>query len=207
MSDSAVIRPFTIKTGLAGGLARCSTSHTHAEADGTTTGSEYGAPGPQMQRTLPILPPPPASVMHCSRSLQFPPLSHSHAVHTASKHASARTDSADISSAQSSNMYATHLHISADKRLETCTTTTGENFQPALRMHPAAIIRKPAAGASKFTHYCATGSGSGGWTATYGSAFSPHHSRHVPQRMRYLVTKNAGCCPITGAAKHDHKII
>ena len=203
MSAGAAIHPFTTKTGLAGGLARCSASRAHAEADGpvrTTTGREYGAPGPDIQRTLPILPPPPASVMHCCRGLRFPPISHSHAIHAAPKDASARTDS-DISSVKSSNMHATHLHISADKRLETCTTTTGENFQPVPRMLPAATIRKPAASASKFTHYCATGGSSSGWTATYESTFSPHNLRHVPQRKTHLVTKNAGCCPITGAAK------
>ena len=191
---AVTLRP-TTRPGLGSGLARCPTA-TPAENNvpvQTTTGSEYCFPSRETQRILPIHPPPPASVMHRCRDLRFPPISHSHAIHAAKKDAAKIASAGRSSSMQSSSMNATHLHISADKRLETCSTTTGENFQPAAHMLPAALIRQSAAEASKFTHFC--------------TAEDPSDTmRHPPtagytikRREKYVVTKNAGCCPLTGA--------
>lgn len=196
MSGSAVSLPY-LKTDLAGGLAKCATTRQRRAEENagpvlSTTGSEYSSPAAETsQRRLPIRPPLPASVMHRSRDLCFPKISHSRAVHTAP---GAQTESASLQSANTMN--ATHLHISADRRIETCNTTTRENFQPAQCVMPAAMIRNPAADASKFTPYC---SSCDEWTPTYGSTFRPHSTAyHAAQRKRHSVTKNAGCCPITG---------
>ena len=176
------------KNSLASGLARCPTtvSIQSNNSSTTTTGAEYGAPHKETARTLPVRPPSPASVMHRSESLQFPAMSHSHAVHNATS----------TERRYSLRPAATNSHISADSRLETCSTTTAENFKPALRTLPAALIRKAAAEPNKFTHYC---SGDDWTTARRQSSAINHGSPPPRQRKRYLVTKNAGSCPITGS--------
>lgn len=192
MSSSAVTLPY-LRTDLAGGLAKCTTARQRREEDGpilSTTCSQYSLPLAETKRP-PIRPPLPASVMHCSSDLCFPKISHSHAVHAAP--CSKQRISASLQSADYMN--ATHFHISADRRLETCNTTTRENFQPAQRVRPAAMVRKPAAEASKFTPRSTCDD----WTPTYTSTFRPHSSLLTAcHRKQHLVTKNAGCCPITG---------
>lgn len=211
MSGRAVRLP-CLKTDLAGGLAKCATTRQRlAEEDAVlplTTGSEYSSPiaAAETQRRLPIRPPLPASVMHRSRDLCFPKVSHSHAVHTALVGAPARQTAESVSlQSADNNMNATHFHISADRRIETCNTTTRENFQPAqCGTLPAAMIRNQAAGACKFTPYC---SSCDEWTPTYGSTFRPHSTTyHAAHRKRHSVTKNAGCCPITGNSLIEEKL-
>lgn len=188
-----------VRTDLAGGLAKCTklTARQRPEEDGpvlSTTGSQYSLPIAETKRRLPIRPPLPASVMHRSSDLCFPKISHSHAVHVAP------TSTLRISpSLQSAgDMNATHFHISADRRLETCNTTTRENFQPAQRVTPAVMVRKRAAENSKFTP-CSANHEFDDWSPTYSSTFRPHSSVcHAARRERHIVTKNAGCCPITG---------
>ena len=196
MSGAVVVSPLSTNMGLAGGLARCTgTPRRHADGAGLTTAqSEYGAPPPGTQRAQPIRPPPPASVMHRSGDMQCVATSQTQAVHAASGRKERQS-----TSFMASNMHATHLHISADQRLETRSTSTGDNFRPVRRMLPAAAIRKPAAGLNKFTHHCA-GDERTAAQPEYRSAFCAH--RHTPAntepRRRDLLTKNAGCCPITG---------
>ena len=205
------------RPGLGSGLARC---QVPTAADGqppaalTTTGSDYSAPAiSATQRALPVRPLPPASVMHRCRELRFPPISHSHYIHAASKSTAdsakltavtvdvdVKVDGGTCQTPPSTNRRnETHLHVSADRRLETCSTTTGETFQPTPRtVLPAILVRKPAADRSKFTHYCSADD----WSRTC-STVRPHHSvsdgRSGQLREKYVVTRNAGCCPITGA--------
>ena len=196
MSGAVVVSPLSTNMGLAGGLARCTgTPRRHADGAGLTTAqSEYGAPPPGTQRAQPIRPPPPASVMHRSGDMQCVATSQTQAVHAASGRKERQS-----TSFMASNMHATHLHISADQRLETRSTSTGDNFRPVRRMLPAAAIRKPAAGLNKFTHHCA-GDEQTAAQPEYRSAFCAHRQTlaNTEPRRRDLLTKNAGCCPITG---------
>ena len=202
MSGGTVSLPY-VRTDLAGGLAKCTTARQRPEEDSpvlSTTSSQYSLPIAETKRRLPIRPPLPASVMHRSSDLFFPKISHSHTVHAAP------TNTQRISSSlwqSAGDMNATHFHISADKRLETCNTTTRENFQPAQRVTPAVMVRKQAAEASKFTPCSAE---CDDWSPTYSSTFRPHSSVLTTcRRERHLVTKNAGCCPITGIPDtHTH---
>lgn len=204
MSDSTT----TTRPGLGSGLARC---HVPTAADGlvvTTTGSDYSAPVIDWsQRALPVRPPPPASVMHRCRELRFPPISHSYDTHSTAAETAVKSRAVGCTDRESSppappstnRRNEAHLHISADRRLETCSTTTGANFQPTPRMLPTTLIRKPAADRSKC---CPDDDWSTCATAQPRRHTSQDH--RVEPRERYVVTKNAGCCPITGKHLQCH---
>ena len=190
-----------VSTGrLGNGLARCSVTiaNRNGEKFACTTSSEYGIPGDgATARTPAIRPPPPARVMHRSRDEKFPTTSHSHAVLAAAVAGRMTTNPPLAAGCKGSFSHSTASsnHISADRRLETRSTTTGENFRRTARSEVVACLaRKPAADPSRFRHYCT----SDDWTATPTTCSLPSfHGAGL--RKRYVVTENAGCCPITGS--------
>ena len=192
---------YSISTGrLGNGLARCSARTENGDDFACTTTSEYGAPGSGATgRTPAIRPPLPAQVMHRSRDERFPSASHSHAVFAAAtaggrtktplEAAGCRSDLPELTIASN--------HISADGRLETRSTTTGEDFQRTSRCEVVGLAKKPAADTTRFRHYCTADD----WTSVKNvstSRPSVTESGLRSQRRRYVVTENAGCCPITG---------
>ena len=182
--------------GLANGLARCRAKRDADHFSRNTTASEYGAPATtRPQRTFAVRPPPPAPVMHVSRSEPFPLASHSHSVHSGPVKTASDTPAAGQYSSPAQPT--TRNHISADRRLETRSTTTRDNFQATQRPSlPAVLVRKPAAPPNRFTHRATDDCHSSYTSCDAGS--TPEEGRAVSQRRRYVVTENAGCCPITG---------
>ena len=184
---------------LGNGLARCCANKNAVDFAAGTTTSEYGAPGSGSGgtgRTLAIRPPLPAQVMHGNRDEQFPLMSHSRAVLAAAV-TDGRTKTPPEAAGCKSTLpsYAASHHISADGRLETRSTTTGEDFQRATHREVACLARKPAADVSRFRHYCTADD----WTSVKSIASKvPPSVSGRSTRRRYVVTENAGCCPITG---------
>lgn len=85
--------------------------------------------------------------------------------------------------------------MSADRRLETLCTTMQDAFQPAVRMRTEAAVREPAK-ADRFTHFAGS---EAVWRPEYSSAFSAHPPPPAPEHHKgFSLTKNAGCCPLTG---------
>jgi hypothetical protein len=182
---------------LGNGLARCSARTENGDPFACTTTSEYGAHGSGATgRTPTIRPPLPAQVMHRSRDERFPLASHSHAV-LAAAIAGGRTKTPLEAAGCRSDLPELSNHISADGRLETRSTTTGEDFQRTSRCEVVGLVKKPAADTTRFRHYCTADD----WTSVKNVSTS-RPSVTEPglrsQRRRYVVTENAGCCPITG---------